>query len=205
MIVDPRAALLSLAAARGDSLAALSAMLGRNAAYLQQYARRGTPRVLPEQDRRRLAHYFGVDEAMLGGPARARAWRLPRLDVAASAGPGAAVEGEASLGSEEIAPSLARSLGLKEGAGTIIRARGTSMLPGIADGDELVVDDGDRTPPAKGGIYVIRVDDALLVKRVTRTAAGLRATSDNPGGWCGKCGGRGDDGCCARHPGVDPW
>ncbi|RZM21939.1 MAG: LexA family transcriptional regulator, partial [Sphingomonas sp.] len=34
---EPRAALARLAAARGDSLAALSAMLGRNAAYLQQY------------------------------------------------------------------------------------------------------------------------------------------------------------------------
>ena len=52
---DPRAALAMLAAARGDSLAALSAMLGRNPAYLQQYVRRGSPRLLGERDRRLLS------------------------------------------------------------------------------------------------------------------------------------------------------
>ena len=47
---DPRAALAVLATTRGDSLAALSAMLGRNAAYLQQYVKRGSPRRLAEDD-----------------------------------------------------------------------------------------------------------------------------------------------------------
>ena len=63
--IDPRGRLTALAAARGDSLAALSAMLGRNAAYLQQFVARGSPRRLADDDRRRLADYFGVDEVEL--------------------------------------------------------------------------------------------------------------------------------------------
>jgi repressor LexA len=84
---DPRTALATLAAARGDSLAALSAMLGRNAAYLQQYVRRGSPRVLGERDRRLLSDYLGVSEATLGAPAdRPAGFRIRKLDVAARRG-----------------------------------------------------------------------------------------------------------------------
>ncbi|MEG8054010.1 hypothetical protein QP185_13485 [Sphingomonas aerolata] len=74
---DPRAALARLAAARGDSLAALSAMLGRNAAYLQQYVKRGSPRRLAEDDRRLLAQYLGVEDHVLGGSGGRRGRAAP--------------------------------------------------------------------------------------------------------------------------------
>lgn len=181
---DPRATLAALAEARGDSLAALSAMLGRNAAYLQQYVRRGTPRVLAERDRRALAAYLGVSEAVLGGDPRASTgFAMARLDIAASAGPGAFVDDEIARGTDTIDPALARRLGLRSGQATVIRVRGTSMEPGLYDGDHIVVDMTDRTPPAAGALYVIRVDDVLMVKRVARSgggAGGLSAISDNP-------------------------
>lgn len=41
-------------------------MLRRNAAYLQQYVERGTPKVLAEDDRELLARHFNVDERELG-------------------------------------------------------------------------------------------------------------------------------------------
>lgn len=63
---DPRQTLLELARARGDSLMALSRLIGRNDAYLQQFVMRGSPRRLAEHDRRRLARHFGVDERQLG-------------------------------------------------------------------------------------------------------------------------------------------
>ncbi|WP_319937547.1 hypothetical protein [Sphingomonas cannabina] len=66
---EQRRALEALIAEGGASFAALSRMLGRNPAWLQQYLKRGTPRLLPEEDRGRLARFFGVDEAVLGGPA----------------------------------------------------------------------------------------------------------------------------------------
>jgi hypothetical protein len=177
---DPRHALATLAAARGDSLAALSAMLGRNAAYLQQYVRRGSPRILGERDRRLLAAYLGVNEAVLGAPPdRVTGFRIRRLDIAASAGPGAQVDGEIVLGIDTLDPALARQLGLRDGQAAIIRVRGSSMEPGLFDGDHIVVDTADRTPRAKGGLYVIRIDDAVMVKRVALAGGTLVATSDN--------------------------
>ena len=177
---DPRTALAALAAARGDSLAALSAMLGRNPAYLQQYVRRGSPRVLGERDRRLLSAYLGVSEGVLGAPVdRVAAFRIRKLDVVASAGPGAQVDGEIVLGTDTLDPGLARRLGLKDGQAAIIRVRGTSMEPGLFDGDHIVVDTADRTPRSKGGLYVIRIEDAVMVKRVALAGGRLVATSDN--------------------------
>lgn len=65
-MTEPRTRLRQLVDANGDSLSALSRMLGRNVAYLQQYIERGTPRLLAERDRRVLARYFGIDERELG-------------------------------------------------------------------------------------------------------------------------------------------
>lgn len=71
---DPaRQRIQTLADESGRSLAYLSGVIGRNAAYLQQYLRQGTPSVLPEMDRRLLAAYFDVDETELGAPDRYRA------------------------------------------------------------------------------------------------------------------------------------
>jgi len=179
--LDPRAALAALAAARGDSLAALSAMLGRNAAYLQQYVKRGSPRRLAEDDRRALAQYLGVAETVLGGDAAGvTGFRIARLAVSASAGPGALVDGEVMLGTDVIDPALARRLGLKDGQAAIIRVRGASMEPGLRDGDHIVVDTADRSPSARGRLYVIRIDDLTMVKRVALQRGRLSVTSDNP-------------------------
>lgn len=177
---DSRARLRTLASERGESLAALSRMLGRNGNYLQQWIGLGSPRALAERDRRALADYFGVEEAALGGPATRAGWRARRLDVAASAGPGAVNEGDLSLGAASVPPELARSLGLQPGRASIIRVRGDSMLPGVSDGDELLVDEAKCSPDAKGGVFVIRIAGALFVKRVRRGRAGLEVTSDNP-------------------------
>jgi len=175
-----RAVLQELAAKAGVSLAALSRMLGRNDAYLQQFVQRGTPRVLAEGDRRQLAEFFGVPETRLGASAAAGPMLVRRLAVAASAGPGATVDDEVMIGVEAIDRQLARRLGLSEGAASVIRVRGDSMAPGLMDGDHLVVDQNDTRPTARGGLYVIRIGDALMVKRVRAGSGGLVATSDNP-------------------------
>jgi hypothetical protein len=63
---DPRTRLREIAAERGVSLARLSRVIGKNAAYVQQYIERGSPKRLPEDDRRHLAIYLDVDERELG-------------------------------------------------------------------------------------------------------------------------------------------
>ena len=176
---DIRATLQALAADAGVSLAALSRMIGRNDAYLQQFVQRGTPRVLAEADRRQLAAFFGVPETRLGALPETGPMLVPRLTVAASAGPGATVDDEVMIGVEAIDRGLARRLGLIDGAASVIRVRGDSMAPGLLDGDHLVVDQDDVRPTARGGLYVIRIGDVLMVKRVKAGPDGLAASSDN--------------------------
>ena len=60
MLNDPRLVLERLCAERGEDFAGLSRMLGRNAAYIQQFVRRGVPRRLGEEERRKLAAYFAA-------------------------------------------------------------------------------------------------------------------------------------------------
>ena len=155
-------------------------MIGRGPAYLQQWVRYGTPRLLAEHDRRMLANFFGVSQEALGGVSEPATFRIPRLDVTASAGPGAVNGDEALLGLDDVSLDTARALGLQEGLAAIIRVEGTSMAPGLLDGDRLLIDQASRIPDARGGIYVIRVDDTLLVKRVRRYGRELIASSDNP-------------------------
>lgn len=175
-----RSALAAAAAQRGASLAALSRLIGRNPAYLQQFVTRGSPRVLAERDRRILAAYLAVEEPLLGGAPGAPALvRVPRLDARVSAGPGALVEADRADGAEALDPALLRRLGLRLADASIVTARGDSMLPTIADGDELLVNQADRTIGA-GGIFVARIDGALVVKRLSSGGAGVRVISDNP-------------------------
>lgn len=178
--IDPRARLQTLATTRGDSLAALSRMIGRNGNYLQQWVARGSPRLLAERDRRALADYFGISEQALGGPAVREGWRAPRLDVRASAGPGALNDDEQAIGAASVPPELARSLRLKPGQASIIRVQGDSMASGLIDGDELLVDSARRSPDRRGGVFVLRLDGTLLVKRVALVGRALMVTSDNP-------------------------
>src|SRR5215470_12267414 len=69
-LTGPRAELERLILERREDYAGLSRLIGRNAAYIQQFIKRGVPRRLAEEDRRKLARYFGVDESLLGGPPR---------------------------------------------------------------------------------------------------------------------------------------
>jgi phage repressor protein C with HTH and peptisase S24 domain len=54
------------------------------------------------------------------------------------------------------------------------------MVPTLADGDQILVDTDDRER-LRDGIYVLRTDDALLVKRLSVNPATRRLTirSDN--------------------------
>lgn len=177
---EQRAALGALIAEQGASLAELSRLLGRNPAYLQQYLLRGTPRHLAERDRARLARYFGVPEARLGGAAVEGMVEVARLDVGASAGPGGLVEGEALRRPGAFSPALLRQLGVRAEAASIIRVEGDSMLPTLADGDEILVDRDRRRVEGRGGVFVVRLDGELIVKRLRPALGGVEIVSDNP-------------------------
>ena len=165
-----------------ETLAALSRLIGRNDAYLQQYLRRGTPRVLAEVDRQRLARYFGVDEAELGGPERVptdSVW-VPRLDAVAAAGAGGVVESERVIDALPFSPRQLRALGLASGRPTLIEAIGDSMAPLILDRDTIMVDASVRRVGRTRAIHVLRLDGAVVVKHVRAAGDRLHITSENP-------------------------
>ena len=181
IMVDARSTLAGLAVEAGASLAWLSRALGRNDAYLQQFVKRGTPRRLDEEDRRWLAAYFNVDERALGGAARDPGMvAVRRIDAHAHAGAGGLVEDDRNGGEERLDPRVVERLGVAPAALTMITAHGSSMEPLIHDGDALFVDMADRRLSSRPGIFVIRLDDALLVKRVARIGLEIQVASDNP-------------------------
>lgn len=190
MSIDQRAALERLIEERGEDYSGLSRLIGRNPAYIQQFIKRGVPRRLAEEDRKTLAHYFGIDEEALGGPAapaagEGRLVAVPRLDVSASAGAGA-VSAERTLNPRlAFDPAWLRQLAGGSLADlSMIRVTGDSMAPTLGDGDDILV---QRGAAVRDGIYVIRREDTLLVKRIAISPAAGRVSllSDNAAypGW----------------------
>ncbi len=163
----------------GTPLATLSRVVGRNAAWMQQYLRRGTPKLLPERERGLLSAFFGVEDATLGGPAGDGIVRVPRLALAVSAGPGRFVTSERAVASAGYAADDLARLGVTSGDAAILDVSGDSMVPTLHDGDRILVDRGQRRPGARGGIWVIRIGDDLLVKRLEADGDRWRIVSDN--------------------------
>jgi phage repressor protein C with HTH and peptisase S24 domain len=178
----PRARLLELAQARGVSLAALSELLGRNPSYLQQFIRKGSPRKLEEQDRAKLAQFFGVGEEELRDvkdnsyiaplkPRESGAWvDVPRLDLGAAAGPGRVPGSEAAFDTFRFSRRWLAEHGLERAQLSAITVEGDSMEPLLNNGDEILVDCAPR--PFRDGIHVVRLGETLMVKRVASTGAG---------------------------------
>lgn len=187
---DPvRATLERLIREHRKDYASISRLIGRNAAYMQQFIKRGTPKHLGDEDRATLARYFRVDEQVLGAPgapASPVAGRglieIERYDVDVSAGHGGfGDEGGRKLlfGFEErwlrtICRGSIRDL-------SMVRVQGDSMEPTLGDGDDILVDASEAARPVRDGIYVLRREDALVVKRLAANPETSRITvkSDN--------------------------
>lgn len=198
-----RAALDKLIADRGTSYSAISNMLGRNPAYIHQFIHRGSPQRLAENDRRFLAEFFAVDEALLGadksikekqsvGQAQrmqlrpgAEALRaIPKLSVGASAGQGALTGDEYAIGQIGFDEGWLRKQGLAKAQLSMISVEGDSMEPTLRHGDDILLalsgDDGRPFMAKRDGIYVLRMDDSLMVKRLSFAPDGrLSVISDN--------------------------
>lgn len=192
-----RTRILRLVREHGLDLSALSRAIGRNHAYFQQYLKRGTPKHLPEDVRDALCARFGLhaDELSARGHGAAAKGAQPVLHYAgeeygairalrgrAAAGAG----GEAEDGGEKL--MLFRMQWLRSVTAsplerlTIIPVDGDSMEPTLRTGDHALVDLVQRRPSRKDGLYVIRTDGGLQVKRVSAhpTSGRLVIRSDNP-------------------------
>ncbi len=207
---DFRKRLRALIAARADlSCAALSRVLGRNHAYLQQYLTRRSPRRLPLEDKLALAHHAGIAPESLGLaavlPERAARGRLlddmPVFtvhDVAAlrtwvrrrteRAGSDRPLTGGSSAG----AVSLCRRPSLKTKTLSqwlpaswtrsvfVFRSGDNALAPTIRAGDLLFVDSGLRRLH-DDGIYLCDLGaTGVAVRRIFRRARNrLLLVADN--------------------------
>jgi hypothetical protein len=173
-----RARLDDLIRTSGRGYAEISRLIGRNAAYVQQFIKRGVPRRLAESDRRALALHFGVPESQLGGPpgpthqinpdeAIHRTHEIPFLDSRLP---------QLTIDSALVAV-------LRAGASNALaahRVEGDSMAPTLLAGDHLLVDLAD-CGPARDGVYVIKGESAPMVKRLSVNPVSQRIAilSDN--------------------------
>ncbi len=181
-----------------DDYSSISALIGKNHAYIQQFIQRGIPRRLKEEDRRTIARYFNVPEWELGSPFQNQSGSayipgfsdfgndgiimIPSYDIRASAGFGAFVEREWT---DNFMPFQNRFLNSLTQSNpdnlSILTVSGDSMIPTLSDGDCILVDTLETTLK-RDGIYVIRNDETLSVKRISvNPSTGLLAIkSDNP-------------------------
>tara|TARA_R110002050_G_scaffold269917_1_gene412456 strand:+ start:65239 stop:66072 length:834 start_codon:yes stop_codon:yes gene_type:complete len=106
---------------------------------------------------------------------------IPLYEVKAAAGNGVEVH------TEEVIDSLAfknewihNELHVNPSHLYLIYVEGESMEPSLRPGDVILVDHSDNTA-RRDGIYVLRMDGALLVKRLQRLpGAKIKVSSDNP-------------------------
>lgn len=105
---------------------------------------------------------------------------IPRLAVEASAGAGAINHTEETAQMLAFPSGWLHRMGLSPTSAKVLSVRGDSMAPTLQHGDLLLVDTAvERVEDA--GIYVVGVDDRILVKRIQPKYDGsLSLISENP-------------------------
>lgn len=106
---------------------------------------------------------------------------IPLYEVTAAAGGGAVVEAERVVDFLHFKRDWIRhELHASPADLYLINVDGESMEPTLRPGDVILVDHRDQKQ-ARDGIYVLRLDGALLVKRLQKLPGGIiEVTSDNP-------------------------
>jgi len=134
-----------------------------------------------------LARYFGVDQKTLCGPLPAHHHNqsspmktISKLSVGVSAGDGNLDQIESLAGNIAFDPAWLAQFPYHENQLSIVMVEGDSMLPTLVDGDDILVAQYDMRA-RKDGVYVIRMDDALMVKRLSfGPGQSIDIMSDNP-------------------------
>lgn len=146
------------------------------AAYSKEMLQVIIPKVAEVRDRLR-----GVVPATEPVPPGEELVFIPVYDVAAAAGDGTVVDDQHIAGRLAFRPHWLRSVtsARPEDLG-VITVRGDSMFPTLVNGDTVLVDFTQRMPK-RDGIYVIRYDDSVQVKRISIHPENLLLTvrSDN--------------------------
>ncbi|NOZ42721.1 MAG: helix-turn-helix transcriptional regulator [Alphaproteobacteria bacterium] len=167
-----------------DDYASVSALIGKNHAYMQQFIKRGVPKCLKEDDMEKIINHFHITMDYFGSPDDfinpdqddsnnpetefdQDYIRVNVYDIEAAAGAGSVVE------KNDVANKLAfKKTWIRSSSNAtaddmaVITVSGDSMNPTLYDGDHILVD-MTLTSLKNDGIYVLRNDDMILVKRIS--------------------------------------
>jgi phage repressor protein C with HTH and peptisase S24 domain len=178
-----------------DDYASISTLVGKNHAYIQQFIKRKTPKVLSEIDRQKIAEYFNVSEWEIGGaPANADESLkgfaededsgiafVPTYDIAASSSAGCLANDKEPSDNLPFKTKWLNDLSIKNTSKlAVITVSGDSMEPTFIEGDQILVD-LKRKKPTREGLFVISVSEILHIKRITLGPNGrtMNVKSDN--------------------------
>jgi phage repressor protein C with HTH and peptisase S24 domain len=173
--------LAKLRHARGLSQQELANRLNTTAVSIGRYERQDQRLSLPLL--RRLAKIFDVSIGDIAGETRVSADYLsvPVFDLRAAAGAGAIPAETEPSGHLMFREQWLRRISSETRKLFVLEVSGDSMWETLHDGDHALVDPGQNNP-RREGLYVIRIDDMLQVKRVSMHPVTklLTVKSDNP-------------------------
>mgnify|MGYP001293338834 CR=1 FL=1 len=177
--LDPRRALDDLIKERGETYSSVSRLLSRNSAYIQQFIKRGSPSRLDENDIAQLSVHFGVPPVVFGGEDVPAATGLTTIAIP--------VLGQIDEDSELARVRLVdeawlRQVSHKPNGVSIVKVEGDAMEPTLHDGDEVFIQRYQANENPRDGVYVIRADTLLLVRRIALEPMRGRISvlTDNP-------------------------
>jgi len=104
---------------------------------------------------------------------------IPRIMVSASAGYGRTQEADLSSRLVAFRTEWLHRIGIPPNRAQALTAQGDSMEPSIKDGDLLLIDRSVNQLQDEG-IYVVTLDDMVLVKRILQSIDAIILKSDNP-------------------------
>lgn len=176
---DPQGALDDLIKRSNASYAAVSRLLGRNSAYVQQYIKRGSPAQLDAADVALLAAHFDVPQALLGGDATPQTVETTAINVPVL---WSAHNDIASPNTRLFDQNWLQGIVMPHSTAAIVGVGGDAMAPTLFDGDEVLIQRRFGNEVLREGLYAIRVDFDILVRRIAiePTRRRISVLTDNP-------------------------
>ena len=161
--MTPRQALDDLIREREETYAAVSRLLGRNSAYIQQYIRRGTPSRLDQSDIAQLALHFDVPAKLLGGRESSSTPRRSVITVPVIEVKGSAITQERARTVDE---AWLRRLCDRPAGLAILPIVGEAMQPTLQNGDEAIIQSLRSRDALHDGLYAVRGSSETFVRRI---------------------------------------
>ena len=161
--MTPRQALDDLIREREETYAAVSRLLGRNSAYIQQYIKRGTPARLDQSDIAQLALHFDVSAKLLGGKESSSTPRRSVITVPVIETKGLEIPQERSRIVDE---AWLRRLCKRPAGLAILPIIGEAMQPTLQNGDEVIIQRLRSQDALHDGLYAVRGSSETFVRRI---------------------------------------